>query len=504
MNPHRKPIDRFPWFWLGMAGVFLFSVLLRFWGLGRFNTLVFDEVYFAKFASGYLRGIPLFEGHPPLSTYLIAIGIWIATHTPIGEGDLRNGLTGLVLSPVSYRWFNALTGSLIPMVVAAIAYQLSDRRSFALIAGLFAALDGLFLVESRYALINVYLVIFGLLGQLFLLMALKTQSYRRWLRLAIAGAFFGASVAVKWNGLGFLLGAYLTWSAAWVLQWINQFFPKAFSPKATYQTALEHLTQLKLWHILPNLVLIPFGIYYISWIPFIRLDPSTNFWQWQSTILDYHGRVGGMDAHPYCSPWYTWPLMVRPVAYFYKATQTASEPVPVLGPPLPEGAGTVIYDVHALGNPILWWFSTAALIFLLGVLVYQAWTWIIAPSLKRSSSSSSAPPPLPPFLRSHPSPAPYLIALYLLFNYAANWLPWAKVTRCVFIYHYMGASVFGLLAIAYLSNRWLWHPQAGFRAAGITVIFLIALAFVFWLPLYLGLPLSMEGLELRRWLDSWI
>ncbi|NJO75169.1 MAG: dolichyl-phosphate-mannose--protein O-mannosyl transferase, partial [Leptolyngbyaceae cyanobacterium RM1_406_9] len=100
--------------------------------------------------------------------------------------------------------------------------------------------------------------------------------------------------------------------------------------------------------------------------------------------------------------------------------------------------------------------------------------------------------------------APYLIALYLLLNHAANWLPWAKVSRCVFIYHYMGAAVFGLLAIAFLCDRWLWHPQVELRATGITVIFLIALAFVFWLPLYLGLPLSVEGLELRRWFESWV
>ena len=32
-------------FTLGMLGVFLVSLSLRFWQLERFNTLVFDEVY---------------------------------------------------------------------------------------------------------------------------------------------------------------------------------------------------------------------------------------------------------------------------------------------------------------------------------------------------------------------------------------------------------------------------------------------------------------------------
>ncbi|MGB3636488.1 MAG: phospholipid carrier-dependent glycosyltransferase, partial [Rivularia sp. (in: cyanobacteria)] len=44
----------FSWFKIGMIAVFLLSLALRFWGLGRFNTLVFDEVYYAKFAQNYL------------------------------------------------------------------------------------------------------------------------------------------------------------------------------------------------------------------------------------------------------------------------------------------------------------------------------------------------------------------------------------------------------------------------------------------------------------------
>jgi len=151
------------WFWVGIAGLFLLSLALHFWGLSRFNTLVFDEVYYAKYGVDYLKHIPFFDAHPPLGKYLIAIGIWLDTHNPFSHHDLKNALTGSLISPFSYRWLNALTGSLLPLVVAGIAYQLSHRRSYAFIAGLIATADGLLLVESRYALINIYLVIFGLL-----------------------------------------------------------------------------------------------------------------------------------------------------------------------------------------------------------------------------------------------------------------------------------------------------------------------------------------------------
>ena len=60
-----------------MTGIFLASLLLRFWGLSRFNSLVFDEVYYAKFASAFLKREIVFTGHPPLSTYIIAFGIWL-------------------------------------------------------------------------------------------------------------------------------------------------------------------------------------------------------------------------------------------------------------------------------------------------------------------------------------------------------------------------------------------------------------------------------------------
>jgi dolichyl-phosphate-mannose-protein mannosyltransferase len=76
MNPNKKHSHKSIFvFALGMLGVFLLSLTLRFWQLERFNTLVFDEVYYAKFAKDYLTKTPFFNAHPPLSQYIIAIGI---------------------------------------------------------------------------------------------------------------------------------------------------------------------------------------------------------------------------------------------------------------------------------------------------------------------------------------------------------------------------------------------------------------------------------------------
>jgi hypothetical protein len=362
-------------------------------------------------------------------------------------------------------------------------------------------------VESRYALNNIYLVLFGLLGHLFLLLALnktvfagnfsvmvgtgvkpplppspKNFQVEKVLHrnLLLSGVCFGASIAIKWNGMGFLLGAYLVWIASWMIFLLNKLNPSLVQEQPNgFTSPLTHLTRLNLGHILLYFAGVPAITYYLSWLPYIQLDPSTSFWQWQDKVLDYHQRVGGIDAHPYCSPWFSWLLMWRPVAYFYKATHGVNEPIAIDGPPLPTHVAVTIYDVHAIGNPFLWWFSSAAILLLLGMLMYRF----------RTS----------PALNSHT-----WTALYLGLNWAANWLPWMRVTRCTFMYHYMGAAVFALLAIALLVERWLFNPQHWQRITGLTVILIILLAFVFWLPLYLGLPLTTEAFHLRQWFRSWI
>ncbi len=461
----------------------MLSVALRFWGLGRFNALVFDEVYYAKFANNYLTGTHFFNAHPPLSQYIIAIGMWLGSHLPFGQ-DTVNGLTGSLRSTWSYRWLNALTGSFIPLVVAALAYQLNQRRSYAFIAALFAAADGLFLVESRYALNNVYLVILGLLGQLCFLVALGQPKQQRWVNLALSGVFFGASACIKWNGLWFLLGVYMVWVAAWVMQWVrSRVGSLELRNTKLAQTRLANLTQLNVIHILWNFAIIPVVTYSLLWIPHLQMNPKPGFWQAQHDILTFHEKIGsGPEVHPYCSKWYSWLLMWRPVAYFYQTARNTTEQVPAY-PPLPAGAAKVIYDVHAMGNPFLWWLSTAAIFLLLLMLTLRFLEGV--------------------GWKSPPTPHSW-IALYLVLNWLANLLPWMRVTRCIFLYHYMGSSVFSGLALAWLVDRWLHSDEPHFRSAAVTIIFLVLLAFVFWLPIYLGLPLPFQGYRFWMWFSSWI
>jgi len=185
--------------------------------------------------------------------------------------------------------------------------------------------------------------------------------------------------------------------------------------------------------------------------------------------------------------------MVRPMAYFFERVPSTSASAASLGFPLPASdEKELYYDVHGMGNPILWWLSSVAIIMVLRILAQQVQIWLTS-------------------LRTLTKHRLYLtkvndfwIALYLLANYAINWLPWIKVTRCSFLYYYISASIFAFLALAWIVDRWLRSYQPWFRGGGISIIFFILLAFAFWLPVYLGLPLSPEQFQNRMWLRSWI
>jgi dolichyl-phosphate-mannose-protein mannosyltransferase len=464
---------------LGLLVIFLVSLGLRFWGLGRFNTLVFDEVYYVQFAQKYLTHTPFFDGHPPLSKYLIAIGIWLGNQLPIGQ-SVANNLTGSQFTTWSYRWLNALTGSFIPIVIAGLVQQLSLNRRFALIAGFLASLDGLFLVESRYALNNVYLVIFGLLGQLCLLVAARSiggKRYRSWFWLCLSGIFFAASAAIKWNGLWFLFGAFGCLGLAWGIRWWRKFKRR---PPLLIGRDRPHLGRIHPIAAALCLAILPCFVYSAIWIPHLQQNPKETFWGLHEQIFAYHKNLTAW--HPYCSSWNSWLLMLRPVAYFYKIGIDPAQLIPLNAPAIDPPPNTLIYDVHAMGNPVLWWASTIAI----GHLFFKTIQQFIQPNADRRMMT---PPEL-------------ALASYLLINYAANLLPWMPVTRCIFLYHYMGSSVFAGIALAWWCDR-AWDDSASRRLAQVLLV-AVSMSFIFWLPIYLGLPLSPEAYKLRMFLSSWI
>jgi dolichyl-phosphate-mannose-protein mannosyltransferase len=525
-----------PWFWLGLAVLWATALSLRFWGLERFNTLVFDEVYFAEFGHHYLTHTSFFDAHPPLGKYLIAFGIWVKGYNPWG-----------------YRWMNALTGSFIPVIVAGLGVQLTRRHGFALLAGALAVLDGLLLVESRYGLINVYMLAFGLLAHWLTLLSFNHRGWKHWGILTLAALSFGAAAAVKWTGLGFLLGLYLFW----ILGNLVRLGKK--SSRDDQDMPLAKLLRLSfLWKLFIFIPVLGAALYSLAWIPHLRQNPDFGFFEVHKQMFDYHRRVGnGPSIHVYCSSLLDWPLMSRPVSYFYQLASSLQEPMPMTGPPLTFNNAKYIYSVYATGNPPLWWSATAAI-----AITFGAMLWRFGLKLPQQMPSRQNP------LGSNPK-QDYL-PLYFISGYAAHLLPWLSISRCAFLYHYMPAYLFSSMALAWLltkglqtpwkrlsPRKWillttcminvllsigifvnvlpgltpafwkqpLWTLALVFSlclftiiSAGILMVVLVQnppllalviialsiLGFLFWLPFYLGLPISPYEWQGRIWFPSWI
>jgi dolichyl-phosphate-mannose-protein mannosyltransferase len=465
-----------------LISIWLFSLWIRFWKIEQFNQLVFDEIYYAKFANNYLIGKPVFDAHPPLSQYIIAFGIWLSQFFPISS-DITNDLTGTTLSPFSYRWMNSFTGSFIPLILGGIAYQITRRHSYSLIVAGLMALDGFFIVESRYALKNIYLVFFGLLSHFFFLWALSPNKkpfkipilnrFPFWLnpidKLALCGFFLGSCVSIKWNGIGFFVPIYVIIISIYIYQWLSKKF-KLKSDDIYKSFLVEKLLKINPLYLILFLVIIPIITYFVWWIPHLIINQQMGFFEVHKQIFKFHKDLGGkIDIHPYCSRWNTWLWMERPIAYYYRE--------------IIENGKKIIYDVHAMGNPILWWLSTASLV---------PFTIFFTTVTIRFCQNKLK------------SPHQFLFVCYLFSGYSANFLPWAKISRCTFLYHYMGALVFAIMILGWLLDNWLRSEVTFFRQLAISLIILIIISFLFWLPFYLGLPLLPYEYKIRIWSRSWI
>ena len=419
----------------GVMAIAFVSFAARFWNLDGTADVVFDEVYYPKFAQNYLRGEPFFDAHPPLAKYIIALGIQIFGYAPLG-----------------YRFMTALAGSLLPLVSYEFIWQLSDRRGWAWLTGWFVAMDGLLLVESRFGLINIYILLFGMLSQLCMVLALK-RSRQRWLWVIATGLMLGASMSVKWTGLAYIIGIAAIAGYAW----------------SRYRQTLNAP------QIVIGLIILPIAFYFLDWIPHLMINPERDIWELHRQILGFHQNLGvgkTEPIHPYCSPWWSWILLIRPIAYFFEMRPNS-----------------MVEFVHAMGNPFLYWLSAIALLICLTFLIVSKFRF---------------PPKI--LTKIHPKERLPLFwfTFYVTASFLAHWLPWSLSKRCIFLYHYMPASVFAFATLALLVSLTWRSPLRAVRAIGTGIFVAVAIAFIFWLPIYIGLPISSGYLPMLMWLRSWI
>ncbi len=435
------------------------SLLTHFLFFGHPNETVFDEVHFGKFISGYFTHEYFFDIHPPLGKLLISGTGYLAGFKPgfsfaeIGQKFPDNTYLWLRLLPT-------LAGALLPLIIFFLVLRLRFSRIAAFTAAMLVVFENALLVQSRFILLDSFLLLFGFSA---LLAYFKYAQENKVLYLFLSGTLAALSLSVKWTGATFL-------AIIVILEII-----RLVKERGGY-FLLRNLTAL---------IILPFAIYFSVFAIHLSLltksGPGDAFMSlgFQKTLagsavnaegykplglmtkfaelnLKMYGANTNLTAgHPYSSRWYTWPFMARPIYYWHESSLNTA------------GQESRIY---LLGNPVIWWASTAAIIYSLLVMASDI--------IRRKPKNKTLA---------------FLGGAFLF-----NLLPFIGITRAMFLYHYMVGLVFAIMALVYLIDEW---PVKNKVFAVLLVVSF--LAFLFFLPLTYGLSLTNSAYHLRVWFPSW-
>ncbi|MGZ8611488.1 MAG: phospholipid carrier-dependent glycosyltransferase [Actinomycetota bacterium] len=491
--------------------------VLRFTHLGYPQERVFDEYYYSKSACillGYSNARCQIQSDDERfwREDQNDTGAWV--HPPLGKWMIAAGELAVGTGSYGWRVSAAITGTASVMLLAFIVHLLFASPIWTFAGGLLLAVESLNFVQSRTAMLDIFVTFWIVLGFALLLLDRRwierrtaragddpeagtdeaepppdaalpappdaalpaapdaedaagdrdphvpAPIWRPW-RIA-AGAALGAGFATKWSALTAIAVAVLL-SFAWDV---------ARRRRAGLARPLTNAIPVEGFGLVVSFLLVPAIVYVVSyagWFGFYGLDLG-RWGQLQQSMFDYHRNLQVIDeatgkpAHPYLSEAWRWIFLYRPVLYFADYG---------------DGIRRVIY---ATGNPAIFWGSLLAV-------PYAAVAWA----------------------RSRDWRAGFVVV-----TIAGLYLPWLLVPRPQFLFYATPITPFLVLAcvfaLKHLSEIRLHalRSTAG-RPRSVRPYLPVAVAFVavavglfawFW-PVLTGGPLSDADWAGRAWFPSW-
>lgn len=382
-----------------------------------YDGTMFDEVYHGRTAYEFLNGLPIYENtHPPLGKSIISIGIALFGANPFG-----------------WRFMCALFGTLMIPLMYLFARKMFGRADLAAFAGILLGTLFMNTTLSRIATIDILIAFFVLLMFFFMyeyvqaMQENKSMALQR-VFLLCSGLSMGLAVSTKWTGV---------YGAAGIAVVFFYFLLTHIGGIKGIRRHKAFLVKTGLWCILCFIV-IPFGIYTLSYIPFVKAYPEKSLLRHMienaQLMFGYHSTC--VFDHPYSSEWYRWLIGSKPLAdsRTYFADGTVSVVMTFLNP------------LSAIGGLL--------------ALLHQFYL-----AKKRHSHR----------------------ALFLIIAYAAMLLPWLLVHRTVFIYQYFISALFLVLMIV--------HSVAGsrHRTRNMVIISVISIAlYLMYYPVLTGQKVSVD------------
>jgi dolichyl-phosphate-mannose-protein mannosyltransferase len=453
----------------------LVAAALRLPRLGIPAEEVFDEVYHAKTALQYLNGQPPTEWvHPPTAKLLIAIGVWCFGYEP-WAWRLLPALAGIALAPVFFL----------------LARRVLPGERAALFASFLLMCDGVYLIQSRVAMTNIFAVLFQLGSALFIVRASRRERLPLG-DMAAAGLCLGLALSTRWTSL---------WAASFL---------------GVTLLALRR-RRLFTWRELSLVVLafavIPAAIYTLSYVPWMQQGHSfMDMVRTQRAMWRYHATL---DAkHPYFSVWYTWPWLVRPTWYYFNNNDG------------------YVRGMVAIGNPALWWASVPVSLWALlaGLRAREpipglagVGAVILGGAAMLTGGSGEALGALlllggvALIVVSRPAPRDPVL-LFTGAGFFALYLPWGLSPRTLNYSHYLFEAIpYACLSLGVLLDRWWTRGGQPATTSGllgrsvvVTYLTVVLALFVLFFPFLTALPVPAEwfnrpilGVRPWTWFASW-
>jgi dolichyl-phosphate-mannose-protein mannosyltransferase len=452
-----------------LLAVIVGAAAVRLPALNRPVGLVFDEIFYARNACRYVIGTPecgidelASRAHPPLGNWLIGIGIKLFGYDEVGW-RIMAAVAGIISV--------ALLFLLVRQLLRRARDPLPTVGGFAA-AGLLAV-DFLHVVQSRIAMLDVFVTLFVIAAMLFAVLDRDRPVTDTWSRRPagwasalvlhrpwrlLAGIALGAAVAVKWSG-AYVALAVIPLIVAWeIARWhaVAQGEPARSWRRATWLALRsEGLRTVVL------LGVVPLAVYLAAYIgrmpgeliglPWQEGTVWRGIWDHQQAMLTFHTTLAG--NHPYESPPWSWLLLKRPVAYSFD-----------------DSAG--YREILAIGSPLAWGLGLAALLGLAFLWARGGW-------------------------RMRGPAAPVIVAAL------ATYLPWLVLQgdrSQVFLWYILPTIPF-LYAALGVALAWSWRWVGARAVAALAGVAIIGL-FAFFLPVLAALPLDPDAWRARMWLTD--
>jgi dolichyl-phosphate-mannose-protein mannosyltransferase len=501
--------------WIATLAITAMAAVLRFWHLSTPNKFVFDETYYAKDAFsllkyGYARQfIDKPEGIADKQIIAGNLDVFkdtpsLTVHPEVGKWMIAAGEQLFGMNTFGWRFMPALFGTLTVLLLIRTVRRMTRSTLIGCIAGLLLAVDGLSVVMSRVALLDIFLA-FWIVAAVSCLVADRDWSRRRLADSLDRGGFGRWMLVRPWRlaaGVCFGLALGTKWSAVWVIAGFG-LLAFAWDLGARRAIGVRHaFWKSALIDGIPaflSIVLVAVITYTATWTGWLLHDNAYDH-NYASThpahgvmkvvpddfrsLLYYHKEVLAFHTgdyikhatHPYQSNPAGWPIVARPIGF-----DAVNDIKPgTAGCTAPAGTNCLSV-ISALGTPLLWWGGALALIAGLILWIGQR-DWRFG---------------LP------------------IVGYLTCWVPWFFFdTRPIFFFYAVTMIPFTVIALALVLGKILGPAKAalqtstprrliGSAAVGAFIV-LVVLNFAYIWPILTDKVLPHPEWLSRMWFKSWI